>query len=313
MDWKEIIIHTTNEAMEPVSNILNDEGANGVVIEDPADLTKEKQSKFGEIYELDPRKYPSSGIIIKAYFSDDNNWENKRNIIQENITNLVKHGIDIGCNKVTVRKVYEKDWENEWKKYFKPSKVTDTFVIVPSWENYTKNDHNEKIITIDPGMAFGTGTHPTTILSLQALEKTMQNGDTVLDVGTGSGILSIASVLLGADHVYAFDLDEVAVNSTLININMNNCDKKITVKQSDLLKGVNQKANIIVSNILADILLLLVDDAWNNLQDGGYFITSGIIESKRQMVVDKLEMKGFKILETNRHENWVSIIAKKEV
>lgn len=311
MNWKELIIHTTSEALEPISNILNDEGAGGVVIEDPIDLLKEKRAKFGELYELDPSKYPKTGIYIKAYFVDNENWPAKKETIHMKVEKLRTYEIDIGSNEMTVHTVQEQDWENEWKKYFKPIKVTNRLMIVPSWETYNQVDENELIITIDPGMAFGTGTHPTTILSLQALEETVQSGDIILDVGTGSGILSIASALLGASHVYAYDLDEVAVSSTVVNRNMNHLEEYITVQQSDLLKGVQQKATIIVSNILADILLHLVDDAWDNLEENGYFITSGIIEAKQQMVIDCLENKGFQIIQTNTLENWVSIIAKK--
>ena len=311
MNWIEIIIHTTNEAIEPISNILNDAGANGVVIVDPSDLTKEKRSKFGELYELNESHYPTSGVLLKAYFLNNDEWSIKKETIQENITNLQQYEIDIGLNKMITREVQEEDWENEWKKYFKPIAVTDRLTIVPSWETYQKQHDDELMITIDPGMAFGTGTHPTTVLSMMALEKVVQKNDIVLDVGSGSGVLSIAAILLSAHHVYAYDLDEVAVNSTIINRDMNHFEENITVKQNDLLTNVHQKANIIVSNILADILLQLIDDAWNLLENEGYFITSGIIKSKEQMVKEALENKGFFIEKTNELDNWISFIAIK--
>lgn len=311
MNWKELIIHTTNEALEAISNILNEEGAGGVVIEDPIDLTKEKRSKFGEIYELDPLKYPQTGIYIKAYFLDNEEWTRKKATIQTKIEQLQKHGIHIGFNKIKENTVQEEDWANEWKKYFKPIKVTNRFMIVPSWQAYDYNNDDDLVITINPGMAFGTGTHPTTVLSLQALEETVKSGDIILDVGAGSGILSIASILLGANHVYAYDLDEVAVNSTQMNCELNHFEHKITVQQNDLLKDMRQTGNIIVSNILAEILLHLIDDAWDNLQAGGYFIMSGIIEAKQQIVKEALKTKGFTIKKTNQLENWISIIAKK--
>lgn len=311
MNWKELIIHTTNEALEAISNILNEEGAGGVVIEDPIDLTKEKRSKFGEIYELDPLKYPQTGIYIKAYFLDNKEWTRKKATIQTKIEQLQKHGIHIGFNKIKENTVQEEDWANEWKKYFKPIKVTNRFMIVPSWQAYDHNNDDDLVITINPGMAFGTGTHPTTVLSLQALEETVKSGDIILDVGAGSGILSIASILLGANHVYAYDLDEVAVNSTQMNCELNHFEHKITVQQNDLLKDMKQTGNIIVSNILAEILLHLIDDAWDNLQAGGYFIMSGIIEAKQQIVKEALKTKGFTIKKTNQLENWISIIAKK--
>ena len=311
MQWNELIIHTTNEAVEPVANILNEFGANGVVIQDKADLMKTKRSKFGEIYELDPNKYPAFGVYIKAYFADNVAWEDKLKSIKSKINHLEKLGIDLGTNKIWTEIVMEEDWENEWKKYFKPTKISERFVIVPNWEN-DKKYGDELVITIDPGMAFGTGTHPTTILSIRALEKYVEPGDTVIDVGSGSGILSIAACLLDAEKVYSFDLDEIAVKSTIANRDLNNLTEKISVKQNDLLKKVQQTANVIVSNILAEILVLLIDDAWDNLVNDGYFITSGIIVQKQQMVEDKLKQKGFVIIETNTDENWVSIIAQKK-
>lgn len=311
MNWNEFVIHTTNEAVEAIANILNEEGANGVVIEDPNDLKRTKRDKFGEMYDLDASQYPKDGVYMKAYFADHADWPNKLQAIKEKISNLASLGIDIGRNKVWTNIVHEEDWANEWKKYFKPVKVSERIVIVPSWEKYEAKNNDEVIITIDPGMAFGTGTHPTTVLSLKALEKYIQKGDIVLDVGSGSGILSIATSLLGAEHVYSYDLDEVAVKSTKANRDLNHLTDKISVSQNDLLKNVQQKANVIVSNILAEILLLLIDDAWNNLYDGGYFITSGIITKKQKLVETKLKEKGFKIVETKTDDDWVSIVAQK--
>src|SRR5699024_10550908 len=148
--------------------------------------------------------------------------------------------------------VEEEDWENEWKKYFTIQQVTDTITIVPSWK---KDDfHDDMAILIDPGMAFGTGTHPTTVLSMQALETYIQPNDTILDVGVGSGVLSIAACKLGAKHVYAYDLDEIAIKSAKMNRDLNSLQNNITIQQHDLLNNVDNPANIIVANILADIL-----------------------------------------------------------
>lgn len=312
VDWNELVIHTSNDAQEPISNILNEFGANGVILVDPADLYRTRRDVYGELYALDSKKYPANGVILKAYYKDNHQWDEKIKAIQQAINQLADLSIDLGTNDVKVNHVQEEDWENEWKQYFKPEKVSHQLVIVPSWEQYDAQAH-EKIITIDPGMAFGTGTHPTTVLSLQGLEKVIHPGDVILDVGSGSGILSIASVLLGANHVYSYDLDEVAVNSTIANRNLNGFKKNITVQQNDLLKGVITKANIVVSNILADILVLVIDDAWNNLVDSGYFITSGIIEQKADMIQQKMEAHGFTIVERNEEDKWISFIAQKRV
>src|SRR5699024_4711321 len=251
---------------EAITYILNEFGANGVVIVDPDDLAKEKRAQYGELYELDATKYPQEGIYVKAYFIQNEQWDERLHKIKQQISDLQQYHINIQPFSVTINTVQEEDWANEWKKYFKPMKVSEQLVIVPSWETYEKVA-DEIIIKMYPGMAFGTGTHPTTLLSLQALESVLQPDDIVLDVGSGSGVLIIAAVLLGSRHVYSYDLDEVAVSSTIVNRDINNFQSKITVKQNDLLKNVDQKANVIISNILADILLNVVDDAWCNLKE----------------------------------------------
>lgn len=313
LKWSEICIHTTNEAMESVANILNEAGITGLVIEDPLDLVKERSTLFGEIYELNPNNYPKTGIYIKAYLPADRNLSEQINHIKQKIDGLKDYGIDIGDHTITQNDVYEEEWETAWKKYYKPARITDQFTIVPTWEQYEPTSKNEKIIELDPGMAFGTGTHPTTVLSIKALEKYVNHNDLVLDVGCGSGVLSIASSLLGADHVYAYDLDSIATKSTISNIALNGLTDKVTVKQNDLLEDVHVSADVIVSNILAEIIMKFVQDAWNNLKENGLFITSGIIEKKKQLVVNELQRSGFKIIEINQDHEWISIVAQKSV
>lgn len=311
MKWSEIRVHTTNEAIEPVSNILNEAGANGVVIEDPLDLIKDRNNFFGEFYELNPEEYPKIGVFVKAYLPTDSALNKQVEKIKKGITNLSTYGFDIGTNQVSLSKVKEEDWSTAWKKYYKPVRISKRVTIVPTWENYTPTSSDELIIELDPGMAFGTGTHPTTVLSIQGLEKHVNKGDIVLDVGCGSGVLSIASALFGAKEVHAFDLVKVAVSSTKINATLNKLDNNISVRQNNLLRDVNIKSDIIVSNILAEIIIQFITDAWNNLKDNGFFITSGIIQSKQEIVKQELEKQGFQILKINNMENWISIIAKK--
>lgn len=311
MKWSEICILTTNEAIEPISNILYDVGASGLVIEDSLDYKNVHDTPYGEIYELDPNDYPEEGVRIKAYLPVNSFLGETVEQIKEAINNLLIHDIDIGQNKVTLSEVHEEEWATAWKKYYKPVKISKKVTITPTWEEYSPVNSDEIIIELDPGMAFGTGTHPTTVLSIQALEQYIQKGDIVMDVGSGSGVLSIASVLLGAEKVYAFDLDEIAVKSTTLNAKLNKINDKIISKQNNLLDHVDMKADLIVSNILAEIIVRFVDDAWNNLKKDGYFITSGIIQNKKQLVKDKLMECGFEIIAINEMEDWVSIIAKK--
>jgi ribosomal protein L11 methyltransferase len=311
MKWSEISIHTTHEAVEAISNILHEAGAGGVVIEDPHDLMKEREDWFGEVYELNPDDYPEEGVIIKAYLPVNSFLGETVEEIKQAINNLLLYDIDIGKNKITISEVNEEEWATAWKKYYNPVKISEKFTIVPTWEVYEPVSSDELIIELDPGMAFGTGTHPTTVMCIQALEKYVKPGDMVIDVGTGSGILSIAAAMLGAKSVRALDLDPVAVDSARLNVKLNKVQHIVTVSQNNLLDYIDEQANIIVANILAEIILRFVDDAYRLLEKDGYFITSGIIQAKKQEVKDGLTAAGFVIEETLVMEDWVAFIAKK--
>ena len=312
MKWSEFSIHTTNEAIEPISHILHEAGASGVVIEDPFELTKERQDQFGEIYQLNPDDYPEEGVIIKAYLSVNSFLGETVDAIKESINNLIIHNIDIGLNKVTISEVNEEEWATAWKKYYHPVKISERFTIVPTWEIYNPVSSDELIIELDPGMAFGTGTHPTTVMCIQALERSVQPGDRVIDVGTGSGVLSIAAAMLGAEDVRAFDLDEVAVTSARLNIKLNKVNDKVTTKQNNLLDGVEENsADVVVANILAEVILRFTEDVARVVKPGGTFIASGIIQQKKDMVKEALVSSGFEITETILMEDWVAIIAKR--
>ncbi len=312
LKWSEICIHTTNEAIEPISNILHETGASGVVIEDPLDLVTEKENLYGEIFELDENDYPKEGVYIKAYLPLNSFLGETVEEIKQAINNLITFDIDLGPNQVVLSEVNEEDWATAWKKYYKPVQITNKITITPTWEDYTPKSNKEIVIELDPGMAFGTGTHPTTVLSIQALEKYIKGNESVIDVGCGSGVLSIASALLGAREIYAYDLDEIAVKSTQLNAKVNKVNHMIKTRQNNLLSHVQMKADIIVSNILAEIIVRFIDDAYENLVEGGYFITSGIIQAKKQLVLDNLESQGFELVEINELEDWVSVVAKKK-
>ena len=311
MKWSEIMIHTTNEAVEPISNILHEAGASGVVIEDPFELVKERQDQFGEIYQLDPDDYPEEGVIIKAYLPVNSFLGETVEEIKLAISNLASFNIDIGRNHVTISEVNEEEWATAWKKYYNPVKISEKFTIVPTWEDYTPVSSDELIIELDPGMAFGTGTHPTTVMCIQALERTVKKGDTVIDVGTGSGVLSIAAALLEAKQVEALDLDDVAVQSARLNLKLNKVHHIAEVRQNDLLKGVETQADIVVANILAEVILRFTEDVGRVVKPGGHFIASGIIQQKKNQVKDAIMEAGFTIEETLVMEDWVAFIAKR--
>lgn len=304
-------MHTTNEAIEPISNILHETGASGVVIEDPLDLIAEREDNFGEIYELNKDEYPEEGVYIKAYLPVNSFLGETVDEIKQAINNLLLYDIDLGRNAITLSEVNEEEWATAWKKYYKPVKISGKITITPTWEDYTPVSPEEIVLELDPGMAFGTGTHPTTVLSIQGIERFLNEDDEVIDVGCGSGVLSIASVLLGAKEVYAYDLDEIAVKSTKLNAKLNKVDKQIITKQNNLMDNVSKQADLIVSNILAEIIVRFVKDAWDNLKENGLFITSGIIQAKKDLVKNELQKTGFTIIEVNEMEDWVSIVAKK--
>ncbi len=311
MKWSEIAIHTTNEAVEPVSNILHEAGASGVVIEDPLELIKERENVFGEIYQLNPDDYPDEGVMVKAYLPVTSFLGETVDAIKESINNLLLFDIDLGRNAVSISEVHEEEWATAWKKYYHPVKISERFTIVPTWEEYEPVSSDELIIELDPGMAFGTGTHPTTVMCIQALERTVVEGDLVVDVGTGSGVLSIAAALLGAKHVQALDLDEVAVRSARINVKLNKVQDRITVSQGNLLDGVDEQADVVVANILAEVIMRFTDDVAKVVKPNGYFIASGIIQPKKEDVKNAIITSGFTIEETIQMEDWVALIAKR--
>ncbi len=299
MYWIECSVHTTREAMETVSHILHEMGAAGVVIEDKESLGEDMNVRSLEDY-----------VTVKAYFPEQKITE-KMIDLEQALESLPQFHEHIGRNEITLNKVAEEDWAESWKKYYKPTSVTDTLTIVPTWEKYEK-ETGEHVIELDPGMAFGTGTHPTTILTLRALEKTIQGGESVIDVGTGSGILAIAAAKFGARNVLALDNDETAVNVAKENIAHNEVEHLISVEQNDLLKGITTRANVICANILAEVITECAEDAYRLLTPHGIFIASGIIEHKLEEVHRSLMDAGFSMKETSKMGDWVLIIAIKK-
>lgn len=304
--WQELTIMVRREAEEAVSNILIDLGSQGVAIDDSADYLGEA-GPFGEVL---PQVEQLNMVAITAYYPETANLEMIRQEVKERLVQLRDFGLEIGETQLTTQQLAEEDWADNWKKYFEPARITHDLTIVPSWTDYEVTT-GEKIIKLDPGMAFGTGTHPTTKMSLFALEQVLRGGETVLDVGTGSGVLSIASSLLGAKEIFAYDLDDVAVRVAQENIALNAGTENIHVAAGDLLKGIDIEADVIVANILADILVNLTDDAYRLLKDEGYLIMSGIISEKWNLVWESAEAAGF-FLETHMIQGeWNACVFKK--
>lgn len=314
MDWTAIKVITSSEAVEAVSYILTDMGAQGVQIEDAADFENLDEGKYGDYGEfIDPASIPhrKSGAAVSGYFPQNVFVPELLPTIHQRVAKLREYGLNPGENDVSAATVDNQQWATVWQKYYHPLRVTDQLTIVPQWEEYQPTDPKEKLIFLDPGMAFGTGTHPTTRLMLEALEKTIVGNEYVIDVGTGSGVLSIAAKHLGAGKVDAYDIDEVAVNSAKKNLALNPIAKDVKVGVNSLLDGIHTQADLIVANILAEIIVPLIPQAYENLKPGGKFLVSGIIDDKAPLIRQKLQEQGFIIDDEQQMKDWHGMIAHK--
>ena len=254
MKWTEIKVKTTTEAVEAVANIFYEIGAQGVVIEDPNDFLYQQKDEISWDYiEEEVFENGYEGAIVKAYISEEENLLAKVEAIRESVNNLPSFGLNIGDGVIELEELDQQDWENAWKQYYKPIKVSEKIVIKPTWEDYEAK-LNELVIELDPGMAFGTGTHETTNMCIQALERHIKSDDEVLDIGCGSGILSIAAAKLGAQSVVGVDLDPMAVRVAKENTEKNNMLGFVEIRHGNLTEVVTHKANIVVANIIADII-----------------------------------------------------------
>ncbi|MBF0710190.1 MULTISPECIES: 50S ribosomal protein L11 methyltransferase [unclassified Gemella] len=309
-NWVEISIHTTNEASEIIESILLDYNSTGVCVEDASILNEDLDDNFGTIIGVDKNDFPSEGIIVKGYINQLNFTEEVRGKIEDEIKKLSEH-IDIG-NFYTFNTniIKDSDWENSWKEYFDVLNVGNRFVIVPTWRNY-ENTENKYIINIDPGMAFGTGGHETTSLCIKNLEKYVRETDDVIDVGSGSGILTIAASHLTRGKLKAVDLDKLAVDVSKENFILNNIENRVEVECASLLEKENKSYDIIVANILAHIIELMLADAYKLLKNDGYFITSGIIKDKKDELLEKALMLGFELVEETNENEWYSLVFTK--
>lgn len=310
-EWKEYSVYINGEAEESVSELLMELGSTGVSITSRADFENLPAYRLDTLWKLDETKFPKEGVIVKGYFALDKIDEVFHKELHKRLDVLKELDLAVESYTVESATIKDSDWENKWKEFYSSVPVTRYLTIVPEWEEYEKKQEDEQLIIMDPGLAFGTGTHPTTQLSIQALETVMRGDEVLVDVGTGSGVLTIAGSLLGAREVYAYDLDDMAVTSAKSNIQLNNLPSKITVGENNLLENVTVEADIVVANILANIILQLIPDAMRVVKPGGYFISSGIIAEQREEIVTALKNEGFKIQQINQMEDWIVIIARK--
>lgn len=314
MNWTSVTVVTSSEAVEAVSYILTNEGAEGIQIDDAADFANLRPGKYGEHGEIvDPDEIPhrKQGAAVTGYFPEKAFMPEIVPTIKMRVAKLKDYGLNPGNDQVTAATVNNKDWATVWQKYYHPLRVTNELTIVPQWEDYQPVQESEKLIYLDPGMAFGTGTHPTTRLMMEALEKVVRGGESMIDVGTGSGVLSIAAKQLGVGAVAAYDVDEVAVRSAKKNIALNSVASDIKLGVNSLLDGIHTQVDIVVANILAEIIVPLIPQAYEDLKPGGLFLTSGIIDDKAELIRQKLTAQGFIIDSETKMKDWHGIIAHK--
>ncbi|HCX65700.1 MAG TPA: 50S ribosomal protein L11 methyltransferase [Eubacteriaceae bacterium] len=312
MKWMEVQMKTTPEAEEAVSNIFYEEGAQGVVIESPDELLilKRNNPLSWDFYDENLVEMDPNTVIIKAYLDETS----PVNAIVERIVNRAKDlpscGLDPGTCELTLTEVNQDDWSNAWKKYYKPVRVGEKFIIKPTWETYSKKNE-DLVIEMDPGMAFGSGLHETTKLCMTNLEKYVSKDDVLIDIGCGSGILSLAAGKLSCKKVIAVDLDAMAVKVAKENVHQNELDEVIEVREGDLMDVIEEEADVIVANILAEVIMDLTKQVKPYLKKGGIFISSGIITEKLDDLLAHIEKEGFDILEVEHMNDWVSIVSKK--
>ena len=310
MKYIEFKVRASRQGIEQVTAMFMSKGIDSVSITDPADMEDilNKKNEYDWEYvddqlKEDLEREPS----ISAYFEDTP--ENREKIQElkiavmmlksKELEGLYGWDVDFGRLYAEAVTVDDEDWKDKWKENFKPSKITKRIVVKPTWEEYIAGD-GEIVLQIDPGMAFGTGTHETTSLCLRLMEKYLSDfpeNKKVLDIGCGSGILSIAAALLGAGEVMAVEIDKDAVSVAAENVKLNGVLNNVSVVQGDLTKGIDFKADIIVANLMADLVMVLAESAANHMEDGGIFISSGILTEKKETVSEAIRNAGFEILE----------------
>lgn len=309
--WQEVSVKTDERFVDAVAEILVDCGAGGVVIEDPEMIKAKIAENIWDAYAFPEELLKRDYIRIAAYFPVDTETDERLDRLQKSLQEVRVNNFPDSPMEITLSEVREEDWANSWKAYYKPVKVGKRLVIKPTWEEYVCGE-GDIVIELDPGMAFGTGTHPTTVMCLRVLEGLITGGETVFDIGTGSGILAIAAAKLGASVVKAVDIDVVAVNSAAANVEMNKVSDRVEVLAGNLLDKVSGQADLVIANIVADVIKLVCPDAAIAVRTGGKFVASGIIAHREQDVIETIEQAGLVIKEVIREGDWLSLVAVKE-
>jgi len=300
--WCELKLLVPREKAELAAEIFREEGTGGVVYDDP-DILNSRPLDCDEVIGEELAGSLPDEYGVRAYFPVDDCLGRRVLAIKEQLTIILNE-----VPAIELKQLREDDWAEAWKAYYKPERI-GKIVIKPSWEEYPAN-LGEIVVELDPGMAFGTGTHPTTRLCLQALPELIKKGATVLDLGTGSGILAVAAAKLGATEVVAADIDAVAVRVARENAARNGVLERLKIVQSDLLRGLEPGTfDLTVANIIAATILELIPEVKNYLKPAGIFLASGIIAEKLAAVEERLHANGFQVRNVLTEDGWCAVIA----
>ena len=306
MKWKKFTLETTTDAVDYLGSMFDDIGIEGMEIEDNVPLT-ESETK-GMFIDILPELPPDDGTArVSFYLDEDEDTEEKLKAVREGLEEI-RQFVNIGTAKITESETDDKDWINNWKQYFKPFTV-DHILIKPTWEEIPEEHKDKLLIQIDPGTAFGTGKHETTQLCIRQLEKYVKPGDTMLDMGCGSGILSVAGLLLGAGSAVGVDIDALAVKTAVANAEINHVGDKFTGICGNLADKVTGTFDVVVANIVADVVILLTKDAPRFMKPDTVYIMSGIIDTREDDVLACLADK-FEIIDRKEEKGWVALAAK---
>ena len=317
MNWTEVKIYTTTAGIDPLTGSMLDLGLQGFMIEDAQDFDEflhDTTPHWDYVDQAVMEKMKDCETCVTIYVADNPQGMEELMQVRQILARLKAQDPDgkYGRLELEMKDVDEEDWSNAWKKYYHPVQVGEHLVVCPSWEAYDRQP-DEVVLTLNPGMAFGTGTHDTTRLCMELLEKYITPQDTVLDVGCGSGILAITAALLGANKIIGCDIDEVAVKVAGENAALNGVQDRIAFHQGDLTSQVEGSFQIICANIVADVIIRLSEDAGRYLAKDGIFITSGIIDTREQDVLNALEQNGFQVIERRTSGGWVALACKAKV
>ena len=318
MKWNKYTLKTRTEAEDLISSMMQDAGIEGIEIEDKVPLSqRDKEQMFVDIL---PDAPEDDGVAyISFYLEPEDDQAQMLERVREGLDEIRSWGVDVGEGTIAASETEDKDWINNWKEFFHQFYVDD-ILIKPSWEEVQPEDRDKLLIQIDPGTAFGTGMHETTQLCIRQLRKYLTPETVLLDVGTGSGILSIISLKLGAKHAVGTDLDPCALEAVKENMEVNGIDSSSfemlignIISEKEVQDQVGYGCyDIVVANILAEVLVPLTPVILSQLKPGGIYITSGIIDDKEDLVVKTVKDCGLTVLEVTHQGEWVSVTARKE-